>query len=195
MIEIEFKDRIVEFPRRYAVTDNGDGTKTLTPFPGEITEEGTPVNAANLNKLKDGIFQAAPVGAVMHFARTTAPDGWLECNGQAVSRTTYADLFAVIGTTFGVGNGSTTFNLPDLRGEFIRGWDNGRNVDPGRTFGSFQEATSIAGRRDADLIIKDADGENGAGQVRFIGWGSSDPEQPYYKVRPRNIALLACIKY
>jgi len=51
MIEIEFKDRIVEFPNRYAMSDNGDGTYTLTPFPGEITEEGTPVNAGNLNEI------------------------------------------------------------------------------------------------------------------------------------------------
>ena len=50
-IDIEFKDRIVEFPNRYSLTDNGDGTKTLTPFPGEVTEEGTPVNAANLNEI------------------------------------------------------------------------------------------------------------------------------------------------
>ena len=50
-INIEFKDRIVEFPNRYSLTDNGDGTYTLTPFPGEITEEGTPVNAGNLNEI------------------------------------------------------------------------------------------------------------------------------------------------
>ncbi|OQB11270.1 MAG: hypothetical protein BWY15_02478 [Firmicutes bacterium ADurb.Bin193] len=51
MIEIEFKDRIVEFPNRYSLTDNGDGTYTLIPFPGEITEEGTPINAANMNEI------------------------------------------------------------------------------------------------------------------------------------------------
>jgi microcystin-dependent protein len=66
---------------------------------------------------------------VVAFARNTPPTGWLPCNGGAVSRTTYASLFASIGTTFGVGDGSTTFNLPDLRGEFVRGWDNGRGVD------------------------------------------------------------------
>ena len=50
-IDIDFKDRIVEFPNRYSLTDNGDGTYTLTPFPGEITEEGTPVNAGNQNEI------------------------------------------------------------------------------------------------------------------------------------------------
>lgn len=80
-----------------------------------------------------------PPGAVMHFARTTAPSGWLKCNGAAISRTAYAGLFAAIGTTFGAGDGFTTFNLPDLRGEFIRGWDDGRGVDGGRAMGSRQD--------------------------------------------------------
>lgn len=60
----------------------------------------------------------------------TVPAGWLECNGAAVSRTTYAALFAVLSTTYGAGDGSTTFNLPDLRGEFVRGWDHGKGSDP-----------------------------------------------------------------
>jgi len=62
--------------------------------------------------------RATPPGTVDMFAGTTAPDGWLLCQGQAVSRTTYADLFAAIGTTWGSGNGSTTFNIPDSRGRF-----------------------------------------------------------------------------
>lgn len=62
-----------------------------------------------------------PTGAIMPFAGSSAPAGWLLCQGQAISRTTYATLFAVIGTTYGVGDGSTTFNLPDLTNEFIRG--------------------------------------------------------------------------
>lgn len=82
--------------------------------------------------------QMAPAGLVGHFARTTAPSGWLKANGAAISRTAYADLFAAIGTTFGAGDGFNTFNLPDLRGEFIRGWDDGRGVDGGRTLGSGQ---------------------------------------------------------
>lgn len=59
---------------------------------------------------------ALPTGAVVSIGMSTIPSGWLECDGSAVSRTTYADLFAIISTTFGVGDGSTTFNLPDLRG-------------------------------------------------------------------------------
>ncbi len=64
-----------------------------------------------------------PVGAVLPYAGATAPSGYLLCDGQAVSRTTYATLFALIGTTYGVGDGSLTFNVPDLRGRFALGKD------------------------------------------------------------------------
>ena len=86
----------------------------------------------------DDLAGMIPSGAVMYFAGQTAPTGWLKANGAAVSRTTYAALFAAIGTTYGAGDGRSTFNLPDLRGEFIRGWDDGRGVDTGRVFGSAQ---------------------------------------------------------
>jgi microcystin-dependent protein len=66
----------------------------------------------------------APTGVVLPFAGPTAPTGWLLCFGQAVSRTTYADLFAALGTAHGTGDGSTTFNLPDLRGRVAGGKDN-----------------------------------------------------------------------
>lgn len=83
-------------------------------------------------------LQLSPVGMVAHFPQTTAPSGWLKCNGAAISRTTYAALYAIVGTSFGVGDGFSTFNVPDLRGEFIRGWDDGRGVDAGRALGSVQ---------------------------------------------------------
>ena len=82
--------------------------------------------------------QAVPTGSVHMMASTSVPSGYLKCNGAAVSRTTYADLFAEIGTAFGAGNGSSTFNVPDLRGEFVRGWADNRNVDSGRNFGTSQ---------------------------------------------------------
>ena len=65
-----------------------------------------------------------PAGILAPFAGSTAPDGWLLCDGSAVSRTTYSGLFAVIATTYGVGDGSTTFGLPDLRGRMALGLDN-----------------------------------------------------------------------
>ncbi len=73
-----------------------------------------------------------PTGCVLPLAGGTAPDGWLLMHGQAVSRTTYSALFAVIGTTYGVGDGSTTFNLPDVRGRTIAGKDDMGGVAAGR---------------------------------------------------------------
>jgi len=80
-----------------------------------------------------------PAGAIQDFAMSAIPTGWLLADGSAVSRTTYANLFAAIGTTYGSGNGATTFNLPDFRGVFRRGADMGRGIDPGRAVGSYQE--------------------------------------------------------
>lgn len=74
--------------------------------------------------LARNIAYAAPSGAVLPFAGANAPSGWLLCFGQAVSRTTYAALFAALGTAYGAGDGSTTFNLPDLRGRVPGGKDN-----------------------------------------------------------------------
>ena len=70
---------------------------------------------------KSYIADGMPIGAVFPFYGTTPPAHTLACNGSAISRTAYAELFAVIGTTAGAGDGSTTFNVPDLRGMFIRG--------------------------------------------------------------------------
>lgn len=75
-------------------------------------------------------YNTMPAGAVVSWVTSAAPDGWLECDGSAVSRTSYDTLFDVIGEQFGNGDGSTTFNLPDLRGEFLRGWDHGAGNDP-----------------------------------------------------------------
>lgn len=63
------------------------------------------------------------IGKIIMFAGNTAPEGTLYCNGAAISRTTYSELFAAIGTTYGAGDGSTTFNLPDLRGKWMMGAD------------------------------------------------------------------------
>jgi len=69
------------------------------------------------------IVNRSEVGAIKPWTKTTAPDGYLLCNGAAVSRSTYADLFAVISTTYGSGDGSTTFNVPQLQGKMPQGYD------------------------------------------------------------------------
>ena len=103
---------------------------------GYLTLVGDPASAlhAATKQYVDNLL----LGAVVGFPRTTAPTGWLKANGAAVSRTTYSALFAAIGTTYGIGDGSTTFNIPDARGEFIRGLDDGRGIDLSRTLGSTQ---------------------------------------------------------
>ena len=83
-------------------------------------------------------------GTVVAFAGATAPEGWLLCNGAAVNRDTYAVLFAAIGTTYGVGNGNTTFNLPDLRGRFALGVDNMGGQSANRV--TVSEADRLNGR-------------------------------------------------
>jgi microcystin-dependent protein len=75
---------------------------------------------------------AIPVGTIVQYAGNTAPDGWLLCYGQEISRTTYSELFSAIGETFGAGNGSTTFNIPDCRGRIIAGKDDMGGVPASR---------------------------------------------------------------
>lgn len=93
---------------------------------------------AALNKLQKQVSDSM-TGMVAGFSMSWPPEGWLRCNGAAVSRTTYARLFAMLGAHYGAGDGLTTFNLPDMRGLFPRGWDDGRGVDPSRAFGTFQD--------------------------------------------------------
>jgi microcystin-dependent protein len=101
-------------------------------------------NSVTLAKLVTALQQAlVPAGAVQAFAMNSAPSGWLAANGAAVSRTTYAALFSAIGTTYGAGDGSTTFALPDMRGYFVRG--SGTNADSvaSGTFGAKQAAAML----------------------------------------------------
>ena len=138
---------------------------------------------------------AVPVGTIITVAKNTAPTEYLKANGALVSRTVYSALFAEIGTTFGAGDGSTTFALPDLRGEFIRGWDDGRGIDVGRVFGSFQadELKSHSHTYTVSNYAKLIDVSNGYGtrsqSVTDTGLTGGA------ETRPRNIALLYCIKY
>jgi len=91
-----------------------------------------------INAAAQGGGQDALTGTVIIWSADTAPQGYLECNGSLLNRVTYSTLFNIIGTTYGAGDGATTFRLPDLRGEFIRGWDNGRGIDTFRGLGSNQ---------------------------------------------------------
>ena len=114
----------------------------VTADPSEINKlDGVTVTTAEINRLTgvtDNIVTliaaakaeaTVPVGTTLPYAgKTAAPTGFLFCNGQAVSRTTYASLFAVIGTDYGAGDGSTTFNVPNLLGRHIEGTENPSTV-------------------------------------------------------------------
>lgn len=159
-------------------------------------------------------------GDIVHSARTTAPVGYLIANGAAVSRATYGNLFAALGTNYGAGDGATTFNLPDLRGEFIRGADQGRGVDAGRALGSGQGdamqghwheialypgvvSAGISGQTESRKENTGSGTGTGAyarsGLQDFAGNAISDgtngTPRTAAETRPRNVALLPLIKY
>lgn len=97
-------------------------TNNLSDVPDKAAARAN-LGAVDANDLLKASMGASPIGAVLDYAGTAAPSGWLLCYGQAVSRTTYALLFAALGTTHGIGDGSTTFNVPDLRGRVVAGQD------------------------------------------------------------------------
>jgi microcystin-dependent protein len=90
----------------------------------------TTASAARLN--------TTPTGSLLHFAGDTAPTGFIKAIGQLISRSVYSELFAVIGVTYGAGDGTTTFAVPDGRGRFLRQVDDGAGLDDGRALGSTQ---------------------------------------------------------
>ena len=168
---------------------------------------------------------ATPAGAIMYFAMVAVPKGWLECNGEEVSRQDYEKLFNTLGTVFGEGDGETTFNLPDLRGEFIRGFDNYRGIDAEREFGSWQKGTlqpydsnkysvwtlgvyntvddnpdtvkKLAGLETVDVKDYNPYCISGTRTNTEIPANvpQGNPDKCTASTRPRNVALLPCIKY
>jgi phage-related tail fiber protein len=195
---------------------------TLT-LPATDGSSGQALTTNGSGALAFATIGGVPTGAVFYFAANTEPTGFLKADGRPVSRTNYSALFAVTGTTYGAGDGDTTFNLPDLRGEFIRGWDDGRGVDASRAFGSAQgyatakpqttTATRLLG--DGTTTTIDASTTNPsaigftrvskttegvtAGTIDSTGSGQEmDVLQGVTgdaETRPRSVALLACIKY
>jgi microcystin-dependent protein len=175
------------------------GTKGLVPAP----QAGAA--AAGFFLRADGAWvQTAPVGSVLIHSGNVPPTGYLEANGAAVSRTTYAALFSLYSSqsllaVYGVGDGSTTFNLPDYRGEFPRGWDNGRGVDTGRAMGSAQSGSIEAHVHSISPPTASDDTSQGN---TTTGVGGAESITPYNsgsyggaETRPRNVAVMFCVKY
>ena len=114
------------------IQTGGVGTASIAGT--SVTTSKIAANAVTKPKIE--VSQQLPPGMMAPFAGSSSPSGWLLCDGSAVNRITYSDLFAVIGITHGQGDGSTTFHLPDPRGRTIRGVDGGAGLDPdaaGRT--------------------------------------------------------------
>ena len=204
------------------------GIKTFTssPIVPTPTSDTEATNKAYVDAKT--VATAVPTGTIITVATNTAPTGYLKANGALVSRTTYDALFVAIGTTFGIGDGSTTFALPDLRGYFPRAWDDARGIDTGRVFGSNQNDAYLNHSHTASSV-PDGAHTHTTTAVPSGGWratssalgtstttgtvdntanatiGSGGAHTHTITVyssttgltetRPKNIALLYCIKY
>ena len=210
---------------------NALGVPTVTNIVTADIADG----AVTQSKLNSSVT-LVPTGAIMPFAMNSAPSGWLAADGTAVSRTTYAALFAAIGTFYGAGTGGTTFNLPDLRGYFVRGAGTNTDGTAAGTFGGKQVDAVIAhthsGTTENDspdhthgisnnttnfdtysygpinlggVFNTDFTKGSGAGGYVTYSAGASNRHQHAFttssqapagaaETRPKNIALLYCIK-
>lgn len=183
-------------------TASGSGVIVIPGLVSRLFCDGVNISDETYNPNND------MVGMVAGFAMNSAPEGWLIANGTAVSRVTYARLFSRIGTLYGSGDGSTTFNLPDARGVVLRGADLGSGRDTGRVFGSYQpdavktidlkyygpgqgtgSRTVFALQQNSSAIFTDGITQNdGNPYPAFQMTGAVEN-------RVKNIAILNCIKY
>ena len=166
-----------------------------TPYAGiaETNVQGA-LDGLEDRKLDISAAVANFVGAVVASAASSIPTGYLECDAAAISRTTYSDLFTAIGTTYGIGDGSTTFNLPDLRGEFIRGWDNGRGIDAARGFGSAQADAFKTHTHNLAIGISSVQTFAESGATTTNTGPTTSSATGGTETRPRNIAMMYVIK-
>jgi microcystin-dependent protein len=201
-----------------ALQPDGDGSQLtgISTADGSVSEAKLQVSNAptdgqllsaqsgNTGGLTWADAPGSPAGSIIYHAANTPPTGFIKANGASLSTSTYSALFAAIGYTFG-GSGSS-FNVPDLRGEFLRGWDDSRGVDSSRAFGSAQ-ADAFKSHTHNMFSSADAGSINAIPNSRYPGHlynqhsttsvansGSSGPTGGT-ETRPRNVALLACIKY
>lgn len=161
-----------------------------------------PDKAAALSNLgtlssSDIMLNAVPLGTIIPFWGSVAPVGYLPCVGQTINSGTFPDLVTFLG-------GTTSATVPDLRGEFLRGWDNGRGVDVGRTLSSWQDSQNKAhshsqGKSRATASVGGT--TNGTVMGLPTDPTTRDSGEPYQvsieggsEARPRNVAVLYCIK-
>jgi len=192
----------------------GDGSKynltTLVPGSG-ITFDQT---QAGILTIRGGggsgnsiTLADLPPGAIQYFAMQAPPDGWLECNGATLSRTAYNNLYQPLWQNIGYqyGGSGDNFNLPDLRGEFIRGWDHGRGLDASRAFGTTQtdelkshtHQVSLPNQLKKTPNVPNLPNSEGVSGVEVLTTNLSFQTSTTggTETRPHNIALLPCIKF
>jgi len=203
---------ITRFDNDTALAANSDSRLATQRAIKQYIDDAVSAEIANRisadNSLQSQIsgFQGIPTGTIMYTAVAAVPAGYLALNGQSLSKSTYAALYAVLGGTYG--QTDTTFKLPDIRGEFVRGWDNGRGVDTGRAIGSAQSESFAAHSHPyVDTYFKEHWGQDGQfnGAYGSNGGADNDNYDSNYQrttsstggseTRPRNIALQAIIKY
>lgn len=191
------------------------GTAVITTD-SRLSNARTPIDSSvSFSKLVQAVQETlVPTGSVVAFAFNAfagIPDGWLECNGFAVSRSTYSNLHSKIGVSYGSGDGSTTFNLPDLRGYFIRGSGTNSDGTASGTFGAKQNDDVKPHNHPASistgncvLSVQETQGGRSTGSattVTDIGLIIGSPNSSISistnsgtETRPKNIAMMYCIK-
>jgi len=180
------------------------------------TSSSTAASSAAVKKAYDN--SSGLVGNVITWLLDSPPDKYIELNGATLSRTAYSELFAVIGTKYGAGDGVTTFKVPDFRGVFLRGWDNGRGVDSGRSLGSYQSDAirDIVGSfrlsqlsnalqyndPQGAISFEDASGTNRSGDnsgknyiSQNITFRASNVVPTASDNRPSNYSVMFCVRY
>lgn len=174
-------------------------TSVLTTDEFPINQGGT-TKKVTLEQIQNSVSVTVgfPTGGVMMFAVSGVPTGWLECDGSVLPINNYTNLYNVIGqnyktlNTFNVLSG---FQIPDLRGEFVRGWDHGKGVDNGRDLGSKQgdmlksHTHEYLGKVNGNFPFDAWNGYDGTGMVDQTTSATGGTE-----TRPRNVALVYCIK-
>lgn len=155
---------------------------------------GKKANIHHTHSAEDLEVSFTPAGTIIWYAAPTPPSGYLVCDGREISKTTYAKLFEVIGDTWGSSSNPNNFILPDLRDEFIRGYNSSTND---RDFGDKQEGTTFITDNDHPimLLVDNAEELSEYIELGMSNYSHQGNSRPINRIRPNNIALLPCIKY
>lgn len=192
--------------------DPVDGLMNVTSFPNKPASSTAARQQFQtlLNQLRDYINTNSstviiPTGSVFMILHQIIPSGYLELKGQAISRVDYQALWAIYGTTYGAGDGTNTFNLPDMRGCFPRGFDGGRGFDAGRVFGAYQADELKSHKHTSTFQYQKANAAPDDNNWSFpaVGDGGTPVSRTFADVnntggtetRPKNMTCIFIVKY